>query len=621
MRVTRITPVRLIISVLVICSLVTAQVSAYSLSTIQSFITGTPYYDAVAAAICQGVKSSSSGGPLKSGSKVYLLGDSITARSVSTYEQQFTAKGITSTISAVSGRAWNKAGNPAQGTHGTEGTGKEAAAADKAAINAADGIIIALGTNGTEEKNPIDEIINTIRQEDYNKTAPIWWVNVANGPPGNKDVVAFNTKLSAAETANKIKVIPWSKTVDPDGDGTNNPQTILDDATHPSIPAGVNQLVTQVVTAVSDNATGSTDVGANAAAIATAGGDCACKAGTNSELVGSENAEKAFHYMVSAGYTPEQAAGFVGNFVRESGVEPQIEEGRTAQTSRPIAEFLASGESKKTSGSPKGYGLVGWTGYSQLDNMAAWVTDNGGDPGSLQGQLSYLVYQLSVGGPRQAIGDAMRATKTAEEATIVFNVKYEVSGDSKNPGGKGWNLRNQYANDALAKYGGNASPTGGTTGACAPGGTTPGEYALPLDRKWYDEHKQWFTKPHHDYPASDIPVQTGTPVYSMSGGTITSAPNGGKCGTGVSIDAGNGIKFVYCHGSDGGSVPGASVGDVVKPGQLIMHSASTGNSSGPHLHVGLKINGTSHCPQNLFVGIAEGNIPDLNALPTSGCTN
>lgn len=36
-------------------------------------------------------------------------------------------------------------------------------------------------------------------------------------------------------------------------------------------------------------------------------------------------------------------------------------------------------------------------------------------------------------------------------------------------------------------------------------------YALPVDRYWYEQHPDWFSRPHHDYPAIDIPVPTGTP--------------------------------------------------------------------------------------------------------------
>src|SRR5665647_849292 len=106
------------------------------------------------------------------------------------------------------------------------------------------------------------------------------------------------------------------------------------------------------------------------------------------------------------------------------------------------------------------------------------------------------------------------------------------------------------ARSLLVKYG-SSDPTvtaSVDSGGCGSGSsdTVVGSYSLPLDKKWYTQHKDWFTKPHHDYPAADIPVPPGTPVYSMSEGKVTQAPAGGSCGNGVMVDAGGGIIFLYC---------------------------------------------------------------------------
>ncbi|HMG43439.1 MAG TPA: peptidoglycan DD-metalloendopeptidase family protein, partial [Acidimicrobiales bacterium] len=149
-------------------------------------------------------------------------------------------------------------------------------------------------------------------------------------------------------------------------------------------------------------------------------------------------------------------------------------------------------------------------------------------------------------------------------------------------------------------------------------GQVVGGYALPLDMTWYTQHKDWFTKPHHDYPAADIPVPTGTPVYAAAPGTVASAPTSGKCGTGVTVNGDDGAYYIYCHGSDGGVL--ISPGERVDAGQLIMHSASTGNSTGPHLHFGIQINGQDRCPQQFFVGIAESRPVSPQSLAASGCS-
>ena len=175
----------------------------------------------------------------------------------------------------------------------------------------------------------------------------------------------------------------------------------------------------------------------------------------------------------------------------------------------------------------------------------------------------------------------------------------------------------------------NAATAGAPTGPAAPGAPTVcpvggqlvGDVAWPVAKSFYDSNPIWFTKPHHHYPAADIPVETGTEVYATLAGQVTQAPTGGACGIGVVIDSPPNISITYCHGSDGGSVEGARQGDQVTAGQLIMHSASTGHSSGPHLHFGVRIDGESRCPQPLFEAMASGSKPDFNSLPSSGCTN
>jgi hypothetical protein len=165
-----------------------------------------------------------------------------------------------------------------------------------------------------------------------------------------------------------------------------------------------------------------------------------------------------------------------------------------------------------------------------------------------------------------------------------------------------------------------------TQGSCmgltgAPVG--PDGSALPVDRGWYDQHRKWFTKPHHDYPAADIPVPEGTPVYAMVSGVVTAAPVGGNCGLGVAYRGDDGLAYVACHGSDGGDIVGP--GDRIAAGQVIMHSSWTGRvvpagPGGSHLHAGVRRDGVNVCPQPMFSAIAERRPVDITALPTSGCS-
>ncbi|TGN74921.1 M23 family metallopeptidase [Streptomyces bauhiniae] len=89
----------------------------------------------------------------------------------------------------------------------------------------------------------------------------------------------------------------------------------------------------------------------------------------------------------------------------------------------------------------------------------------------------------------------------------------------------------------------------------------------------------------HKHSGQDFAVPTGTEVLAAHGGTVVKAgPNGAgdgpAYGNAVVIKHGNGLYSQYAHLSR----VDVKVGQVVKTGQHIALSGSTGNSTGPHLH-------------------------------------
>lgn len=85
----------------------------------------------------------------------------------------------------------------------------------------------------------------------------------------------------------------------------------------------------------------------------------------------------------------------------------------------------------------------------------------------------------------------------------------------------------------------------------------------------------------------DWAIATGTPVYASSGGTVAQAGWGSGYGYVVYINHPDGNQTRYAHLSK----ILVKVGQTVKQGERIALSGNTGNSSGPHLHFEILVNG------------------------------
>lgn len=87
---------------------------------------------------------------------------------------------------------------------------------------------------------------------------------------------------------------------------------------------------------------------------------------------------------------------------------------------------------------------------------------------------------------------------------------------------------------------------------------------------------------------TDFALAEGSPVYAADAGTVYFAGNGGGYGNLVKIDHGNGMQTYYAHCSQ----LLVSSGQQVSRGETIALTGSTGNSTGPHLHFEVIINGS-----------------------------
>ncbi len=90
----------------------------------------------------------------------------------------------------------------------------------------------------------------------------------------------------------------------------------------------------------------------------------------------------------------------------------------------------------------------------------------------------------------------------------------------------------------------------------------------------------------------DMAASMGTPIYAGESGTVTSASYSGSGGNMIVINYGNGIQTYYMHCSK----MYVSAGQKVSRGENIGAVGSTGNSTGPHLHFQVMVNGTAVNP-------------------------
>lgn len=92
----------------------------------------------------------------------------------------------------------------------------------------------------------------------------------------------------------------------------------------------------------------------------------------------------------------------------------------------------------------------------------------------------------------------------------------------------------------------------------------------------------------------DIAAKTGTPINVIADGTVTFAAKSGSYGNLVKVDHGNGVESWYAHTSK----MYVTAGQKVKAKDVIAAVGNTGNSTGPHLHLEVRINGKHVNPQN-----------------------
>lgn len=117
-------------------------------------------------------------------------------------------------------------------------------------------------------------------------------------------------------------------------------------------------------------------------------------------------------------------------------------------------------------------------------------------------------------------------------------------------------------------------------------------------------------QPRNPHNGEDISAPMGTDVLAMNHGVVRLIADHFFSGKGVFLDHGLGLYSMYFHLSD----ILVKDGEAVKRGQAIGKVGASGRASGPHLHLGIKINGARVNPYSLMtLPLGENEKPDLSA--------
>ncbi len=99
----------------------------------------------------------------------------------------------------------------------------------------------------------------------------------------------------------------------------------------------------------------------------------------------------------------------------------------------------------------------------------------------------------------------------------------------------------------------------------------------------------------------DIKAREGRPVHAAARGRVALVGNFYLTGNTVMVDHGQGVFTIYCHLSR----VSTKEGDILGRGEVMGEIGSTGRSTGPHLHWGLRVCGARVDPLSLIEAMAR----------------
>lgn len=353
----------------------------------KSILRGTVYYDESDSA-CSFVSTPSTSTPYQKGSKIYVIGDSLTVgmRDLGGLQDKLQSSGWTVTnspsINAITGKSisW-----------GTEQLGL---ASEKSLLQNSDTVLIGLGTNNIssfpDSMQLLEEEMNSLISsvQTTNPTATIFWTNfygkgtyggnnLDDAINGTDNAVGLNGTLEKVASANNIRIINWS---------SKGSTYVAENEVHPN--GKYNEMSDFIVSSLNSGG------GVMAPEASLAG--CDCSAGL---ITGNYTKEERYAYtwgffVTTKGLSPEATAGIMGNLEAESGIDPHNMQNTAPLPDGPVFPTVVD-SSGKTVPDPQiagkfGYGIAQWTSAGRQQNLINFATESSRSTGDLSLQLDFI---------------------------------------------------------------------------------------------------------------------------------------------------------------------------------------------------------------------------------------
>lgn len=183
-------------------------------------------------------------------------------------------------------------------------------------------------------------------------------------------------------------------------------------------------------------------------------------------LIGKNNEEKIWNFLVGKGLSKAGAAGLMGNLFAESALNPKnlqnSYEKKLGHTDDSYTAAVDNGSYNNFVRDSAGYGLAQWTYWSRKQNMLEFARAAGKSIGDLEMQLDFLFKELSEG--YKSVLTVLKTATTVKAASDSVLLNYERPADQSNTVKT---KRAGYGQKYYDKYAGMASKPGN-------GGTTMG---------------------------------------------------------------------------------------------------------------------------------------------------